>query len=98
MKKLSTGGKLTLIRSTICSLPLYMLAVLKPPLSVINKIQNLLAHFLWDSVLDSKHFWVSVQKMFTAVERGGLGLAFAHTVMKAQHARLAWQYIKGGSL
>ena len=44
---LSKGGRLTLLKSTLSSLPTYYLSLFTIPLHVTNKIENLQRDFLW---------------------------------------------------
>lgn len=46
-KLLSFGGRLTLIKSVLSSLPVYYLSIFKMPQSVIMTIDHLRAAFLW---------------------------------------------------
>ena len=48
-KFLSMVGRLTLVKSELCSIPLHILTVLKVLLHVIDEIDRLLRDFLWGS-------------------------------------------------
>jgi hypothetical protein len=44
---LSRGGRLTLLKSTLASLPTYFLSLFPIPVSVANRIECIQRNFLW---------------------------------------------------
>ena len=52
---LSRGGRLTLIRSVLSSLPIYFLSLFKMPQGVADVIEKLMRDFLWGGYNDSCH-------------------------------------------
>ncbi|KAL0290582.1 UNVERIFIED_CONTAM: hypothetical protein Sradi_7046700 [Sesamum radiatum] len=44
---LSYGGRLQLIKTVLSSMPIYLLQVLNPPVSTIQKLERLFARFFW---------------------------------------------------
>ena len=57
---LSKGGKITLIKSTLFSLPMYFLSLLPLPRKVANRMEKLQRDFLWSGINgDSKLHLVS---------------------------------------
>ncbi|GJT61258.1 RNA-directed DNA polymerase, eukaryota, reverse transcriptase zinc-binding domain protein, partial [Tanacetum coccineum] len=72
---LSIGGRLTLLKSVLGSMPIYYMSMFKAPIHVLNKLESIRSHFFngmdpnvrkmtfvkWDNVLASK-------------EKGGLGV------------------------
>ena len=47
---LSKGGKITLIKSTLFSLPMYFLSLLPLPRKVANRMEKLQRDFLWSGI------------------------------------------------
>ena len=47
---LSKGGKITLIKSTLFSLPMYFLSLLPLPRKVANRMEKLKRDFLWSGI------------------------------------------------
>lgn len=47
IRNLSIGGRLTLIKSVLGSLPLYFLSVFRAPAMVVKKLESLLLNFFW---------------------------------------------------
>ena len=68
---LSKGGKLTLLKSTLFSLPTYYLSLFTIPTHVANKIERVQRYFLWG---DSKTHLVGWDKVCAPLENGGLGV------------------------
>lgn len=46
-KLLTAGGKYTLIKHVLLSIPLYLISVMNPPKSVIHLIHKVIAKFFW---------------------------------------------------
>ena len=44
---ISKGGRLTLIRSTLSNMPIYLLSLLRMPKSVKNRLEKIQRDFLW---------------------------------------------------
>lgn len=95
---LSSGGKIVLIKATLNSLVMHLLAVMKPPNKVIREIQSIIQHFFWDSDKNYNLVWISAKKMFQPTDKGGIGVESIQMIMKALHIQLAWNYIKSSSL
>ena len=66
---LSKGGRLTLLKSTLSSLPAYFLSLFTILTHVANKIKRLQRDFLWG---DSKTHLVRWDKVCAPLENGGL--------------------------
>ncbi|GJV31359.1 hypothetical protein Tco_1391759 [Tanacetum coccineum] len=70
-KVLSSGGRLTLIKSVISSLPLYYMSLFKALLSVLKLLESLRCCFLWENFDSAHHItWVSWSKSLAAKQRG----------------------------
>ena len=75
-KLLSTAGKLTLLKSCLASIPIYLLSVIKFPKWAIENINSHMGNFLWNDS-EGKHKyhlsnWLSVAKKRNMVVRGSL--------------------------
>ena len=73
-KLLSTGGKLTLIKSVLSSIPIYTLAILPVPKSVHYELDRLYAKFLWNDKDSNRHHWVAWDKICRPLSYGGLNI------------------------
>ena len=72
---LSKGGKVTLIKSTLSSLPTYFISILPIPGKVANRIEKLRRDFLWSGISGgSKLHLVKWAKVCKPIQVGGLGI------------------------
>lgn len=70
---LTKGGCLVLIRSTLSSLPIYLLSLFTVPVSVAKAIESIVRDFLWGSSADSKKcHLVNWEQVLLAEGVGGL--------------------------
>ena len=71
-KTLSIGGRLTLIKSVLSSLPIYYLSLYKAPKNVIDKMESFMRNFLWAGSSDTKKLhWVSWEVVTMFRDEGG---------------------------
>jgi hypothetical protein len=72
---LSKGGRLTLLKSTLASLPTYFLSFFTIPVSVTRRIEKLQRNFLWGGMGDApKYHLVSWDQVCSPIPYGGLGV------------------------
>ena len=72
---LSNGGRLTLLKSTLSSLPTYFLFLFTIPKAVATKLERIQRNFLWGSSVECfKYPLVGWKKVCLPREMGGLGI------------------------
>ncbi|GKC09588.1 RNA-directed DNA polymerase, eukaryota, reverse transcriptase zinc-binding domain protein, partial [Tanacetum coccineum] len=72
---LSSGGRLTLIKSVLGSLGIYYLSIFKAPEGVIKELESLRAFFFWGaSVNRRKLAWIKWSNILASFDKGGLGV------------------------
>jgi len=72
---LSKGGRVTLIHSTLSSIPTYYLSLFPIPMSVAKKLERLQREFLWSGLGDETKFHlVNWHRVYTPIKAGGLGV------------------------
>nr|GEW67338.1 reverse transcriptase domain, reverse transcriptase zinc-binding domain protein [Tanacetum cinerariifolium] len=72
---LSIGGRLTLVKSVLGSLPIYFLSMFKEPEAVISKLESIRRRFFWSMKGDeNKMVWIRWQKILSCKKDGGLGV------------------------
>ncbi|KAL0291297.1 UNVERIFIED_CONTAM: putative ribonuclease H protein [Sesamum radiatum] len=72
---LSYGGRLQLIKTVLASMPIYLLQVLNPPVSTLQKIEQIFAKFFWGSSTEQKKIhWTKWHNVCYPTEEGGLGI------------------------
>ena len=93
-KTLSMGGRLTLVKSVLASLPIYYLSLYKAPVKVLEEIKKIMKNFLWTSSNDIKKIhWVSWGVVSTSKKDGGLGISKMVDVNMALMAKWAWRFM-----
>ena len=75
-KLLSYGGKLTLLKSCLASIPTYLMSIIKFPKWAIESINSQMAHFLWNNLDEGHHKYhlANWQVVSQKQEFGGLGI------------------------
>jgi hypothetical protein len=68
---LSKGGRLTLINSTLSSLPIYFLSLFLIPVRVANRLEKLKRNFLWGGIGDEFKFHLVNWSMICSSEVWG---------------------------
>lgn len=63
-RQLSIGGRITLINSTLSSLPLYFFSFYKAPICVIKELSQIQRNFLWGGAEESRKIaWLKWEKV-----------------------------------
>ncbi|XP_058751317.1 uncharacterized protein LOC131624383 [Vicia villosa] len=94
---LSFGGRITLIKSILSSLFIFLLSFYKAPVSIYKEIRRIQANFLWgDKVSKKKIHWVGWDKVCTPLDRGGLGVRKIEEFNDALLLKWKWRIIQGG--
>ncbi|GKA56638.1 putative RNA-directed DNA polymerase [Tanacetum coccineum] len=91
-KTMSFGGRLTLVKSVLGSLPLYYFSMFRVPLSVIKQLERIRKNFFWGGVGEgSKLPWV---KWDTVIASYGSGVKY--WVTKGKKFSVTWKMGAGG--
>ncbi|XP_076927131.1 uncharacterized protein LOC143590578 [Bidens hawaiensis] len=92
-KVLSIGGRLTLIKSVLASLPVYYLSLFKAPSQVLENIEKLMRKFLWIGSKEGKGIHLVSWNVVTKPKRfGGLGISKLSEVNSALLVKWAWRF------
>ena len=84
---------MTLLRSTLSSLPTYFLSLFTIPISVAHRIEKLQRDFLWGGMgNDSTHHLVGWDKVCTPKAKGGLGIRSLVLLNKALLGKWLWRF------
>ncbi|RVW44650.1 Uridine-cytidine kinase C [Vitis vinifera] len=90
---LSKGGRITLIKSTLSSVPLYQMSVFRMPKSVARRIEKLQRNFLWGGANGgSKVHLVRWEVVCADKDKGGLGLRKITLLNKALLGKWIWRF------
>ncbi|XP_073051343.1 uncharacterized protein [Primulina eburnea] len=99
LKTLSPGSRMTLLRSVLLSVPLYMFQVVQPPLAVMERLEKVFNGFLWGSrPLDKKWHWARWSRACLPVSEGGLGFRRLKDIVENFSIKLWFRYRQGSSL
>nr|GEW28263.1 RNA-directed DNA polymerase, eukaryota, reverse transcriptase zinc-binding domain protein [Tanacetum cinerariifolium] len=84
MKSLSVGGRLTLLKSVLGSIPIYHMSIFKVPLKVLQGMESLRSRFFngFDSG-SKKSIWIKWNKVLVSKEKGGLGVSSLYALNRA---------------
>lgn len=90
---ISFGGRVVLIKSVLCSLPIFYMSLFKMPEGVIKSIESIQAKFLWGgSDLKKKLHMVAWTKITQKKESGGLGIKKIKAMNEALLIKWWWRF------
>ena len=90
---ISKGGCITLIKSTLASLPIYNISLFRMPKSVANKLEKLQRDFLWGGESsERKVHLINWEVVCTQKEKGGLGIQKIDPLNKALLGKWLWRF------
>lgn len=97
-KVLSFGGRVTLIRSVLCYIPVHSLSLLAPSKAFTKKLEKMFSTFLWSNRGTTKFPWIAWDTACRLLEEGGLGIKKLQHIASSLHGKLAWKMMVGKSL
>ena len=90
---LSKGGRLTLLKSTLSSLPTYYLSLFTIPKHVAARIERLQRNFLWGGLGEGvTHHLVNWDTMCSPLAHGGLGVRKVEVFNRALLGKWLWKF------
>ncbi|GJT33965.1 RNA-directed DNA polymerase, eukaryota [Tanacetum coccineum] len=93
MKTLSIGGRLTLLKSVLGSMPIYHMSIFKVPMKILHRMESIRCHFFNGIERNSKKaVWVKWNKVLAAKERGGLGVSSLYALNRALLFKWVWRF------
>ncbi|KAK1416690.1 hypothetical protein QVD17_25805 [Tagetes erecta] len=92
-RTLSFGGRLTLVKSVLGSLPIYFMSLFKMPSAVVRKLEGLRRDFLWGGGSDKRSIpWVKWESVMAPREVGGLGIGSIRDLNIALLTKWKWSF------
>ncbi|GKA28887.1 RNA-directed DNA polymerase, eukaryota, reverse transcriptase zinc-binding domain protein [Tanacetum coccineum] len=93
LKTLSIGGRLTLLKSVLSSIPLYHMSIYKAPLGVLNKLEVIRRNFFngHDGSI-RKATWFNWDKALASKKNGGLGVSSFFAQNHALLFKWVWRF------
>ncbi|GKB65097.1 hypothetical protein Tco_0921283 [Tanacetum coccineum] len=93
MKTLSIGGRLTLLKAVLGSLPIYHMSIFKVPKNVLHRMESIRSRFFNGIDLNSKKaIWVKWSKVLASKEKGGLGVSSFYALNRALMFKWVWRF------
>ncbi|GJV75554.1 putative RNA-directed DNA polymerase, eukaryota, reverse transcriptase zinc-binding domain protein [Tanacetum coccineum] len=93
-KTLSYDGRLTLIKSVLGSLGVYLFSMFKAPVSIVKKLESIRRNFFWGGNSDTKKIaWIAWDKVISPHEQGGLGIGSLKIFNQAMLANWWWRFL-----
>ncbi|GJT92645.1 F-box domain containing protein [Tanacetum coccineum] len=91
LKTLSIGGRLTLLKYVLGSLPIFHMSLFKR--KVMNKMESIRCHF-FNGVEHNgnKQIWVKWSKVLASKENGGLGVSSFYALNRALLFKWVWRF------
>ena len=90
---ISKGGRITLIRSTLSSLPIYFLSLFRMPKSICSRLETIQRDFLWGGGnLERKPHLVNWKTVCLQKSRGGLGVRSLSKMNIALFCKWCWRF------
>ena len=97
-KLLSRWGRLTLLRSTLCSLPIYFMSLFTIPASIASRLEKIMRDFLWNSNDNGNGLhWVNWNEVCRPKQLGGLGIRPLRDMNEALKTKWLWRFAKEDS-
>ena len=90
---LSKGGRVTLIKSTLSSLPTYLFSLFPMPANVVNHLEKLQRDFLWGGLGEEKRFHLlQWDKVCLLLQNGGLAIKNMRLFNQAPLGKWIWHF------
>ena len=90
---ISKGGRVTLIKSTLGSMPIYQMSIFRMPKVVARRIEKVQRDFLWGGGhMEGKTHLVNWEVVCTDKTRGGLGIRKLALLNKALLGKWIWRF------
>ncbi|GJV16573.1 RNA-directed DNA polymerase, eukaryota, reverse transcriptase zinc-binding domain protein [Tanacetum coccineum] len=99
LKALSIGGRFTLLKSVLGSIPIYHMSIYKVPTRVLQILESIRCHFFNGHDPDSrKASWTKWSNITTAKDKGGLGVASLYTLNRSLMLKWVWRFFSSSNL
>ncbi|GKA24778.1 RNA-directed DNA polymerase, eukaryota, partial [Tanacetum coccineum] len=94
MNTLSTGGRLTLIKSVLGSTPIYYMSMYKVPSQVLKYLEGGRRNFFIgaDPKKEKKMSWFKWSRVLASKEKGGLGVSSLFALNRALLFKWMWRF------
>nr|GFB36977.1 RNA-directed DNA polymerase, eukaryota, reverse transcriptase zinc-binding domain protein [Tanacetum cinerariifolium] len=93
MNMLSIGGRLTLLKSFLGSMPIFHMSIFKDPLGVFRKLESIRSHFFNGFAPNcNKASWVNWKIALASKEKGGIGISSLYALNRGLMFKWFWRF------
>ncbi|GKA59538.1 RNA-directed DNA polymerase, eukaryota, reverse transcriptase zinc-binding domain protein [Tanacetum coccineum] len=93
MKLLSIGGRLTLLKSVLGSMPIFHTSIFKVPSSILKSLESIRSRFFnGQDPKSNKASWVKWNKVLTPKDKGGLGVSSLFALNRGLMLKWVWRF------
>ncbi|GJZ98429.1 RNA-directed DNA polymerase, eukaryota, reverse transcriptase zinc-binding domain protein [Tanacetum coccineum] len=93
MKTLSIGGRLTLLKSVLGSIPIFHMSIFRVPSRVLHVLESIRCHFFNGHEMGSnKGTWVKWNYVLTDKKHGGLGVSSLYALNRGLMIKWGWRF------
>ncbi|GKB18971.1 RNA-directed DNA polymerase, eukaryota [Tanacetum coccineum] len=93
LKTLSIGGRFTLLKSVLGSMPIFHMSIFKVPSSILNALEAIRSRFFNGQEPNCKKAsWFKWSKVLTSKENGGLGVASLYALNRGLMFKWLWRF------
>nr|GEW96729.1 RNA-directed DNA polymerase, eukaryota, reverse transcriptase zinc-binding domain protein [Tanacetum cinerariifolium] len=93
MKTLSIGGRLTLLKSVLESMPIFHMSTFRVPSSVLHMLESIRSYFFNGHELGSnKATWVKWNNVLAFEEKGGLSVSSLYALNEGLMLKWFWRF------
>ncbi|GJZ16640.1 hypothetical protein Tco_0552763 [Tanacetum coccineum] len=92
-KLLSIGGRLTLLKSVLGSMPIFHMSIFKVPSSILKSLESIRSRFFnGQDPKSNKASWVKWNKVLTPKDKGGLGVSSLFALNRGLMLKWVWRF------
>ncbi|GJY55016.1 RNA-directed DNA polymerase, eukaryota [Tanacetum coccineum] len=93
LKTLSIGGRFTLLKSVLGSMPIFHMSIFKVPSSILNSLEVIRSRFFnGHEHKSNKATWFKWNKVLTSKEKGGLGVSSLFALNRGLLFKWLWRF------
>ncbi|XP_049386038.1 uncharacterized protein LOC125850211 [Solanum stenotomum] len=98
-KMLNFGGRLTIVKHVLHSIPIHTMAAISPPKTTLHYIKRLTADLFWGREKDKKKYhWASWENITFPYDEGGLGVRHLNDICNSLQYKQWWNFRSTNSL
>lgn len=98
-RTLSFGGKATMVKHVIQSIPIHTMSATAPPKTTINYMKRAMANFFWGWDKERKKYhWASWDHLCLPCEERGIGIRRLEDVCSSLQYKQWWNFRTNNSL